>query len=264
MDELHILNDGSYVLDSGAYCGIVPKAIWSRYFHDENNRIRIGTNVPLATINGKNYIMDAGIGNNFDEKFLGIFKPEKSSDIEEQIKNTYNLKSIDSIIISHMHFDHCGHLYSGSNIFKGSKVVLQEKELKAFRQPNEFTRGSYIRQKIHGKLHTLNGSYKLNGNINIIYTGGHTEGHQAIIFEINSTRYLYGGDLFASLFHLKPYYITAIDSYPITTLKIKKKLINKAIREHMRIILNHDNENTVGEIYGTVEKPQFNKIDMDF
>ena len=42
---------------------------------------------------------------------------------------------------------------------------------------------------------------------------------------------MYFGDLIPSAFHVKIPYITAIDSFPIETVKMKKKLIERAIRE---------------------------------
>ncbi len=256
MEEVYFLKDGTYELDSGAYFGIVPKALWSKYFKDRENKIRIATNIPLLRINNENILIDAGLGNNFSEKFRKIFRPEKVNDIAYSLENDYRIKQVDNIILSHMHFDHNGHIFSRNKLFGKSNIIMQESELKAFRHPNDFTRGSYIPGKITGNIKTISGSRKINGNITTINTGGHTEGHMVIIFEVNSKKYMYGGDIFPSSFHLKPYYITAIDSYPIETLKMKKKFLKKAIRENISIIFNHDNENITGKVYGTPEKPE--------
>ncbi|MGE9810011.1 MBL fold metallo-hydrolase [Ferroplasma acidiphilum] len=256
MEEIYFLNDGTYELDSGAYFGIVPKVLWSKYISDNNNKIRITTNIPFLRVNDKNILVDAGIGNNFSDRFRRIFVPEKNNDIADSLENDYHIKGVDNIILSHMHFDHNGHIFSGNKLFRNSQIIMQEKELKAFRHPNDFTRGSYIPGKIHGKIKTIEGSRKITGNITAINTGGHTEGHMVIFFEINSKKYMYGGDLFPSSFHLKPYYITAIDSYPIETLKMKKKLLKKAINENISIIFNHDNKNIMGKVYGSAEKPE--------
>lgn len=262
MDDIYFLNDGSYEIDSGAYCGIIPKVLWSKYFNDNDNKIRITTNIPFIKINNKNILIDSGIGNNFNDKFIKNFKPEKSNDIENQLKD-YNINNIDFIIQSHMHFDHNGHTFSKNNIFNKTKIILQEKELKAYKKPNDFTRGSYIKNRINKKMILLNGSKRINSKINIIFTSGHTDGHQVIIFDINSKKYLYGGDLFPSAFHIKPYYLTSIDSYPLTSLKMKKKLLNKVIKEKILMIFNHDNKNVLCEIYGSAEKPLINKIDIN-
>jgi glyoxylase-like metal-dependent hydrolase (beta-lactamase superfamily II) len=256
MEELYFLNDGTYELDSGAYFGIVPKVLWSRYFKDRENKIRITTNIPFLRINNKNIIIDAGIGNNFPDKFRKIFRPEKENDILNSLENEYHIKKVDNIILSHMHFDHNGHIFSGNKLFKNSTIIMQENELKAFRHPNDFTRGSYIGGKIYGNIKTIRGSRKITGNISEINTGGHTEGHMVILFEVNSKKYMYGGDLFPSSFHIKPYYITAIDSYPIESLKMKKKLVKKAINENISIIFNHDDKNIMGKVYGTPQKPE--------
>jgi glyoxylase-like metal-dependent hydrolase (beta-lactamase superfamily II) len=262
MDELDFLNDGSYELDAGAYFGIVPKAIWSRYFNDNENKIRITTNVPLLNINNRHILLDAGIGNNFSDKFRKIFKPIKDHDIEETIENDNNIKDIDKIIVSHMHFDHCGHVFSKSNLFRNTSLIVQKKELQAYRHPNEFTRGSYIKDKIMPEIAALNGSTRINGNINVIITGGHSEGHMVTIFNINSHKYMYGGDLFPSAFHIKPYYITAIDSYPVESLRLKKKLVKKAIKENITIIFNHDPEHVLARVYGNSDKPELQFQDI--
>jgi glyoxylase-like metal-dependent hydrolase (beta-lactamase superfamily II) len=255
MDELNFLNDGTYELDAGAYLGIVPKALWSKYFKDDNNKIRITTNIPYLKINGKNIIIDAGIGNNFSTHFTKIFKPEKKNDLVKSLNDDFHLKNIDNIILSHMHFDHIGSIFSGG-IFKKSQVIMQKKELSAFRHPNIFTRGSYIHGKLYGNIRALEGTTRLTSNITAINTGGHSEGHMAVIFNINSRKYMYGGDIFPSAFHIKPYYVTAIDSYPLQTVKMKKKLLKKAIKENISIIFNHDPDNIMAKVYGTTDKPE--------
>ncbi len=262
MEELIFLNDGSYELDAGAYFGIVPRAIWSKYFRDRDNKIRITTNVPMLNINNKHIILDAGIGNNFSDKFNKIFNPVKDHDIEETLQNDYHITRVDDIIVSHMHFDHCGHVFSKNSLFRKSKLIVQKKELHAFRHPNQFTRGSYIKDRIIPEIYALNGSKRINANVSTIITGGHSEGHMVTVFNINSKKYMYGGDLFPSAFHIKPYYITAIDSYPLDTLRIKNKLLKKAIKESISIIFNHDMDNVIARVYGTPEKPELEFHDI--
>ena len=262
MEELIFLNDGSYELDAGAYFGIVPKAIWSKQFKDKHNKIRITTNVPMLNINNRHIILDAGIGNNFSDKFNKIFNPVKDHDIEETLQNDYHITRVDDIIVSHMHFDHCGHVFSKNSLFRKSNLIVQKKELNAYRHPSEFTRGSYIRAQIIPEITRLKGSTRINGNISTIITGGHSEGHMVTVFSINSKKYMYGGDLFPSAFHIKPYYVTAIDSYPVESLKMKKRLVKKAINENITIIFNHDPEHTMARVYGTPEKPELEFLEI--
>ncbi|WP_337860054.1 MBL fold metallo-hydrolase [Ferroplasma sp.] len=256
MEELYFLNDGTYELDAGAYFGIIPKALWSKHFNDNNNKIRITTNIPYLRINNVNTTIDAGIGNSFSDQFKKIFRPEKNNDISRSLTEDYHLKSLDNIILSHMHFDHAGSIFSSSLLFKRSQIIMQTKELKAFRHPNNFTRGSYIHKKIYGNIKALEGTAKINGNISAVNTGGHSEGHMVILFNINSKKYMYGGDLFPSAFHIKPYYIPAIDSYPVQTMKMKRKLLKKAINENISIIFNHDTNNLMAKVYGSTDKPE--------
>ncbi len=261
MDQFKILRDGTYEIDAGAYCGIVPKALWSKYFDDTNNKLRISMNIPFFETSKHKFILDSGIGNNFSDNFIKNFNPGKEYDLIRELRE-HDVKKLDYVIISHLHFDHSGYAFSKNDAIKNAKIIVQSNEIKAFKNPNEFTRGSYLKHRIYKNISAIDGTKKINSNISVILTGGHTEGHQAIIVSIDSKKYLYGGDLFPSAFHIKPYYLTAIDSYPISSLRMKKKLLKKAINEHMIMIFNHDNKLPLAEISGNVNKPELNPVDF--
>ncbi|PAM93067.1 hypothetical protein B4N84_19895, partial [Flavobacterium sp. IR1] len=51
-------------MDGGAMFGVVPKPLWSRkYPHNENNQIELRTDPILIQKDGKNILMESGIGN---------------------------------------------------------------------------------------------------------------------------------------------------------------------------------------------------------
>ena len=72
MDQLKILHDGTYEIDAGAYCGVVPKALWSKYFNDSNNKLRLSLNIPFIDTEKHKFILDSGMGNTFSDNFIKI------------------------------------------------------------------------------------------------------------------------------------------------------------------------------------------------
>src|SRR5215467_1452303 len=72
--ELTALSDGTYLLDGGAYFGVVPKTLWSKKLAaDENNRVLSGLNSVLVRTGEKNILIETGIGNKLSEKMAQIY-----------------------------------------------------------------------------------------------------------------------------------------------------------------------------------------------
>ena len=57
------LDGGVTALDGGAMFGVVPKALWSRkYPVNELNQIELSCEPILIQYEGKNYLIDSGVG----------------------------------------------------------------------------------------------------------------------------------------------------------------------------------------------------------
>ena len=68
--KLTWLDGGVNYLDGGTMFGVVPKALWAKkYAPDEHNLIELRTDPILLQVNGKNLLIDSGIGKGkLDEK----------------------------------------------------------------------------------------------------------------------------------------------------------------------------------------------------
>ncbi len=248
--EVHLLSGGQFSLDPGAYFGIVPKPLWSRRFKlNSKGRIDLSTNVILATGSDFSALIDSGVGHMDNSKLEDIFEVRPNPDFIYDITNYVEPGKIDYILQSHMHFDHMGNSYmvgeDGRPCFHSAKVVVQKMEMVAFRHPNEFTRGNYMKTGSRFlTLRTLNmdGSGKIRDSVRVVLSGGHSPGHQVIILGSGSSELIYFGDLIPSSFHVKLPYVTAIDVEPLETIRKKKVLLRKAIRDHAVCVFNHDPE----------------------
>ncbi len=257
--DFFVAKDGHFTLDPGAYFGITPRNVWSRTFKEnDEHRVTLRANVPVIEDDGKIYILDSGIGKEPDENIRKWFQCTKDSDLLEEIRKR-GIEKVDGIFQSHLHFDHMGHSFTD---FPGATIYVSNTEIGNMKNPDELSRGSYVKwdKTFSGtKIRPLFGNIQV-GSFNIVRSSGHTTGHQIILYKKGSTRIMYAGDIIPSSFHLKPSRITAIDSMPLTTLRVKKDLLRKAIDEKFLILFSHDTEHSGAYIKGDPSDPKIEEF----
>lgn len=267
--EIELLSDGTFTLEVGACFGVVPKKIWSRSITENaGNRVTMALNIPLIKNGERNVLIDSGVGRTPDERVAKIYEIGKKADLLDQVHEKVGRNGIDMIVHSHLHFDHMGHSFESLEngiSFPGAVRVAQEEEFMNMEHPNEVTRGSYLKDAMAGrefKLSMVNGNVDLKGGLRVVRTGGHTSGHQAVIYENGGKGLIYFGDILPSVFNLKLPYITAIDTYPLETLEMKKKLLALAIEKRYICIFNHDLRVPAAFISGTLDNIEYEPVEF--
>lgn len=258
--EVKLLSDGSFTLDPGAAFGIVPRPFWSRRFGTtEAGRVRLAVRIPHIVQKDFQVLIDSGIGGDPEPKLKKIFEMEKPEDLVAQVMEHGSPGSIDMIIHSHLHFDHFGHSLDTENrhfTFSNATLVAQKEEFKSYRKPVDFTRVNYGRTDTallsRSRKLQVEGSRRLKGGLEVVHTGGHTAGHQVVIYQNGGKEMIYFGDLIPTAFHLHPTYVTAIDTHPLKSVEMKKKLIERAIRKKSICVFNHDMETPAAVLSGSV------------
>src|SRR5829696_7574449 len=72
--DLTRVSDGEFRLDGGAMFGVVPRVKWEKPCPpDAQNRIRMGTNCLLVARGNDLVLIDTGIGDKHDAKFMDIY-----------------------------------------------------------------------------------------------------------------------------------------------------------------------------------------------
>lgn len=267
--DVYLLSDGTFTLETGACFGVVPKKIWSRQVKEsENNRITMALNVPLIVAEDWTALIDSGVGSSPDERMARIYEISKHDDIMDQVEQKTGKRDVDYIVHSHLHFDHMGHSFeqvSGGISFPGAKRIAQSEEYRNFRNTNEVTRGSYVpypENESRFNVTRLDGSTAVRDGLRVVKTGGHTSGHQAIILENGGKGMIYFGDIMPSSFNVRLPYITAIDTFPLDTLEMKRDLISLAIRRNYLCVFNHDMKIKAGYLTGSVEKAEVEPVEF--
>lgn len=103
---------------------------------------------------------------------------------------------ITHVAYSHLHFDHAG----AANFFVQSNVIMQRKEWDAaFGGGSEFLDTTLFDGLKGADVSLIDGDYDVfgDGSVQLIYTPGHTPGHQVLLITLENTgQVLLSGDLY--------------------------------------------------------------------
>lgn len=110
-------------------------------------------------------------------------------DEEELFENRLkqlNIKpgDIDYLVISHLHFDHCGNNDLFLNTKAGSNIIVHEKELESAK----ISGGAYVREDwdIPGlQYKTVKGDFELVKDVTLIELPGHTAGQYGLMVKLD-------------------------------------------------------------------------------
>jgi len=103
---------------------------------------------------------------------------------------------IDYVAYSHLHFDHAG----AANAFLESNIIMQQKEWDAaFGGEGQYIDTSLFDGLQGADITFIDGDYDVfgDGSVRLIYTPGHTPGHQVMLLNLDNTGLiLLSGDLY--------------------------------------------------------------------
>lgn len=251
--EIYPVSDGRFRLDGGAMFGVVPKALWEKCCPaDELNRISLSLTALLIRANGKNILVDTGLGPKEDEKFRRMFAVERTPTILESLKRLdLGPDDIHLVINTHLHFDHAGgntirddHGHIGPT-FPKARYVIQQGEFEDAACANERTRASYRSENFAPIDHInqwefLHGDTELVPGVTTVVTAGHTRYHQSVKIESEGQIAFFLGDLIPTVSHLLLPYIMGYDLFPIQTLETKRWVLDRAFEERWLLLFEHD------------------------
>ncbi len=259
--EAYALSDGFFKLDGGAMFGIVPKPLWERRIPSDNrNRIRLGLNPLLVIAGGKRIIVETGIGAKYDPKTIDIYDIRHEPPLLESLAaNGFSPEDIDFVVLTHLHFDHCGGNtgIGGSGkpvpVFPNAKHVVQAGEWRTALAPDTRSRASYLAENLvpleeAGLVMMIDGEAEIAEGVRCVPTPGHTAFHQSVLVESRGERLFMFGDLVPTASHLDPAWVMGYDVNPIVTVKRKEDLLPRMLREGWTVYFEHDPNITFAKV----------------
>lgn len=250
--EVRLLGDGTLRLDGGAMFGVIPRTLWEKQAPpDGRNRVELAMNILLIQAGGKRILVETGSGGKWNDKLKDIYALEKANRLPEQLSAAgVSPESIDIVLNTHLHFDHCGgntKLVNGRAVptFPNARYITQRGEFDHAKAPTERDRASFYDENIipiqeSGQWEFLQGDAQIVPGVEVIVIPGHTRHMQCVKLTGAGQTVFFMADLVPTTAHLAYPWIMGFDLYPLTTLEAKKWWLPRAARENWTVVFAHD------------------------
>jgi glyoxylase-like metal-dependent hydrolase (beta-lactamase superfamily II) len=173
------------MLDGGAFTS--PAGLW-RKGEDMERQVRFPVPVYLVEVGEERILVDTGLNpdaaadaaSHYDgAESLGFFRLEQEVPLASQL----DLASLTMVVLTHLHFDHAGGL---ELLPEDLPIYLQRREWEAAQDPEGIARNFLLPRDYEGidedRVVLVDGDHDLlgDGSIELLFTPGHTTGHQSI------------------------------------------------------------------------------------
>ena len=244
--------------------GVVPRVLWTRRVQpDDRNRIPLALRCLLVEHPDGLVLIDNGVGNKEDAKFLDIYGIENqglegATQLEDALATVGFLpRDVRWMINTHLHFDHAG----GNTTmdpdleddprrhvrptFPNATYVVQKGDLELGQHRNERIRASYLPHNFDpitaaGRWRLLEGDGELLPGISVRLTPGHVPFHQAVLVQDRGETAVFFADVIPTVAHLPLPWIMGYDLEPLRTLESKRRLLADAVAGGWRLVFEHD------------------------
>ena len=195
-------------------------------------------------------LVDTGPGSQEScAKYHYPFRRTEAQTVEAALaKVGATLQKVQCVIITHLHFDHCGN----DGLFPHAKFYVQKKELEFAHNPMPAFYGSYEKTVLlngdepcwyetRDRFIPVNGDFQLKDGIKLLLTPGHSPGSQSVAVNTERGIYLIAGDCI-------PLYVSwevKLNGYPVpggilTDMKAFYQSFEKIEKESDFILPGHD------------------------
>lgn len=239
--------------------GNAPKTLWERWATpDERNRIELACRCLLVQDGSRWLLFEAGIGAFFDPMYrdrYGIAE-ERHVLLESLAAVGLTDRDISAVVLSHLHFDHCGGVLSAweegrmpSLLFPNAAFVVSRDAWDRARNPHPRDRASFIPHlnrllEESGRLEVVDSdqSSTLGADYRLHLSDGHTPGLMLTEIPGRDGPVVFGSDLIPGRAWVHTSISMGYDRFPELLLDEKRALLDQIIPRNGRIFFTHDSE----------------------
>lgn len=255
--KLYSIETGNFKLDGGAMFGVVPKSLWQKTNPaDENNMCTWAMRCLLIEDGDRLILVDNGIGDKQDDKFLKHYYLHGDATLEKSLANHgFGKDDITDVFLTHLHFDHCGGSVAWNRDrtgfemnFKNATYWSNERHWKWATEPNRREKASFLKENIlpiqeSGQLKFINEGELWHPEIEIFFAHGHTDAQMIPIINYKDQKLAFMADLLPSVGHFPIPFVMGYDTRPLLTLDEKEKFLKKAAENNYILMFEHDAAN---------------------
>lgn len=270
--RLYSIETGNFKLDGGAMFGVVPKSLWNKvYPADENNLVNLAMRALLVDIGNRKILIDNGLGEKLDEKFLSYYFLNGEDSLEGSLnEHGYSTDDITDVIMTHLHFDHCGGGVKISNgqpvlTFKNAAYWTSKLQWEEAMNPNAREKASFLKENLipieqSGNLKLIESDFELIPGMELKLFHGHTIGQVIPFIKYKDKTIVYIADVCPSTANIPISWIPAYDINPLKAMEEKKIFFNEAANNNYIIFFEHDIFNECCTVKTTEKGVRVNKM----
>jgi len=254
--KLHLFNIANFLVDGGAMFGVVPKVLWSRVYHaDENNLISLPLRSLIVETAGHVILVDTGWGDKQDEKFFRHVHLHGGEGLIQGLNiRGYRPEDITDVFLTHLHADHCGGGVKRKSdsggyelVFPGAKYHVSRAQWEWAVKNNLREADSFLEENIlpigqSGHLNLVDEEGELFPGFSVMMCYGHTPGLLIPVIRFNDKTLVYTGDLIPTAAHIPLIWNMSYDIESLKTIDEKEQLLKRALSENWILVFQHDKD----------------------
>ncbi|MEG2068087.1 MAG: MBL fold metallo-hydrolase [Tannerellaceae bacterium] len=252
--RLELIDTGYFYADGGAMFGAIPKTAWQRRYpcNEQNGCVLAMRSALIHTDCGRVVLIDNGAGSK-QLKQLSYYHFFDPTDLNAALlKRDTKPEEITDIVLTHLHFDHCGYTTQAEETeglivptFPNATCWVSSAQWQNALHPHPLEQGSYFPENMQaveeaGLLRLIEADTRLCPNLQLRLYDGHTPGQIAVYIETPERTYVFAGDVLPLAASVSPEWISAYDTYPLTSYYEKIRMMEEAALERQALIYCHD------------------------
>jgi glyoxylase-like metal-dependent hydrolase (beta-lactamase superfamily II) len=253
--EVSLIRHSVHWWDGGAYFGVVPKTLWGQKIEpDEQNRVPCGFNCYLVRTPEHTILIETGGGDKHDARARERMKlPPEAEPVPDVVaRHGFDPESIDIVINSHLHWDHCG----GNTLLRNGSAIPAFPKARYFASRGEWEhaherlardRISYIDSNYDplvdsGQMTLVDGNCEVVPGIWMRGAPGHNRDMMVISAQSQGRTFCFLSDLVPTIHHAQPTWVMAFDLYPLESIESKVQWLGAAAAGDWICGFSHDSE----------------------
>ncbi len=249
------IESGFFSTDGGAMFGIMSRKVWSgKYPVDSDNRCPLAMRCFFVDFGARKVLFDTGVGSTAPEG-MDYYRFHHLKDVRQGLaENGYRPEEVTDVILSHLHFDHCGgcsYIDAGGQrqlAFPNARHYTTLAQWQNAMQPGPWESDSYLKDNLLAiekaglmqKLELGNDGLELFPGLKLYQAEGHTFGQLVAFVQTDCGNFCISGDVVPMCLHIVQSCVAAIDNQACLSVTEKTRILQKAADSQSKMVFYHD------------------------